>query len=403
MKPLDLAMQPTAASAPSRRLTFVLVGNVAIGLMAMTICLPAMLDWGAVFGAGRAAVQATYGTFLVTFAVGQLVTGPLSDRVGRRPVLLGGLVLFVVASLGLASAGSIEAIILGRAAQGAGACATIVVARALVQDLFEGADRTRVLAYTGIAMGVTGPMGAVTGGYIHVQFGWQATFLLTAALGAALMAATARVVRAKPRPLAAGRRLDGVFGGYLRLLRSPVFIAYVVSAAGCTATFYAYLGGAPMVLGDLGVATESVGWYLFFCSGAYTAGNWLTSRLARRLSDHSLIGLGNASALIGAVAVLAVAFSGNSVALAFVAPVLLMGLGHGLIQPAALKGATGVSAGDAGSAAAVSGALMQGGGAVAGYALGLLPVLDQTSMAVIMLITTLISAFAALPLIPRRR
>ncbi len=363
----------------------------------MTICLPAMPDWAETFDAGRAAVQATYGTFLITFALGQLVTGPLSDRAGRRPVLLGGLVLFVAASLGLAFAGSIEALIIGRAVQGAGACATIVVARALVQDLFEGADRTRVLAYTGIAMGVTAPLGAVIGGYLHVRFGWPATFLATAALGGALIAATMRAVRPSPR-LSGALHLGRALSGYGRLLHSPVFIAYVVTGAGCTATFYAFVGGAPAVLADAGVGAETVGWYLFFCSGAYIAGNWLTSRLARRLADRRLIGWGQVSALLGAAAVLAAAWAGDEGSVLFVAPVLLIGLGHGLIQPPALKGATGVSAKDAGAAAAVSGAVMQGGGALAGYALGLLPVLDPISLAQTMLVTTLISAVAALPL-----
>lgn len=390
------------AGAPPRLLTWVLIGNVSIGLLAMTACLSAMAGWGAEFGAGRAAVQATYGTFLITFALGQLVMGPISDRAGRRPVLLGGLALFVAASLGLAFAGSIETLILGRAVQGAGACATIVAARALVQDVFEGPERTRVLAFTGIAMGVTGPSGAVAGGYVQAAFGWPATFLLVAALGAVLLAATALAVPPSGRAPGARLSFDGIFSGYARLLRLPEFMAYVLLAAGCTAAFYAFVGGVPTVLVDLGVPAKDIGWFLFFCSGAFILGNWLTSRLARSLGDLRLMVLGNVATVAGGLAVLAVALGGNTAALVFVAPVLLMGLGHGLIQPPAIKGATSISAGDAGAGAAFSGAVMQGGGALAGYALGLVPVLDQTSMALTMLVPTLIAAVALLPLLWRR-
>lgn len=385
---------------PSRLLVPVLVANVGIGVGAMTLCLPAMLEWEVVFHASHAAIQATYGAYLTTFALGQLVCGPLSDAFGRRPVLLGGLLLFVLTSLGLAFAGSIEAVILGRALQGAGACATIVVARALVQDCFTGPERTRVLAYTGIAMGVTAPMGAVLGGILTVRFGWPSALLAAAALGAVLAVGSARAVP-RTRKRVASLGLGWVFAGYARLLRLPIFFAYALSAAGCTAAFYAFAGGAPKVLSALGVGADAVGWYLFFCSGAYMAGNWLTSRLARRLSDGRLAALGQMSALAGAAAMLAVALLADGAVLPFVAPAMLVGLGHGLIQPAALKGATGISAGDAGAAAALSGAAMQGSGALAGYALGLLPTLDRTGMAAVMLAATLVSAAATVPFLRR--
>lgn len=386
---------PAAAVAPGFATVLVLVGNVGLGILAMTISLPSMPAWETVFGASQSAVQATYGAYLASFALVQLLCGPLSDRLGRRPVLLAGLTVFIAASLLCAVAPGIEVLILGRALQGAGACAGAVVGRALVQDVCLGADRTRVLAYTGIAIGVAAPVGAVAGGHLFLLAGWQSAFLVAAALGVGLLVASLRLVPRQPRRQAASAL--STFSGYLRLVRSLGFLSYVITIAGCTATFYAYLGGAPAVLGPLGVGVETVGWYIFFCSGAFILGNFATSRLAWRTPDRRLFLTGQAVCLLGTGTMLALALAGNRSALLFAMPMLVVGFGHGLIQPPALRGATEVSAGDVGAAAAVGGAVQQAGGAAAGYALTLVSTLDQVSLAAIMVAAALASFAANLP------
>lgn len=388
-------MDRPADRQPGVSITSFVLANVALGLVAMTICLPAMPLWTSELNASAAAVQATYGTFIATFALAQLVCGPASDQFGRRSVLVLGLVVFVAASMVCAAATGIEVMLLGRAAQGAGAGVGFVVGRALIQDLYAGAARTRIIAYSGMALGLSAPAAALLGGWLESLFDWRAAFLCSAVIGGALLAFGANMLpRHRPSP---GRR-RAIFSGYATLFRSPNFLCYVMAAAGCTATFYTYLGGAPAVLHGLGTNASAVGWYVFFCSGAYIVGNFATSRLTA-LPDRWLLAGGQLCCLGGTIAILVAGLQGNEAALMFAAPMLLVGFGHGLIHPPVLRGAVEVSAQDVGAAAAVSGAVQQGSGAVAGLALAVLAPLDQTAVASVMVAATVLSAAAALPLI----
>ena len=148
-----------------------LLAQLAFGLIAMTICLPSMQEWGALFGATQAQVQITFSGFVVAYGVCQLVYGPLSDRYGRKGVLVIGLAVLAAGSLIAALAPSLDVLIAGRVLQGMGSAAGAVVGRAMVQDLFAGSQRTKVMAYVGMAMGLSPPFSAVIGGQLHVRFG----------------------------------------------------------------------------------------------------------------------------------------------------------------------------------------------------------------------------------------
>ncbi len=134
------------------------VAQIGFGLLAMTICLPSMQEWSAIFGSSQAAVQWSFSAYVLTYGALQLVYGPLSDRHGRRRVLMAGLLLAGIGSLLAALASDITALIAARALQGAGSAAGMVAGRASVQDLFAGPQRTRVMAYVGMAMGLIPPL-----------------------------------------------------------------------------------------------------------------------------------------------------------------------------------------------------------------------------------------------------
>jgi DHA1 family bicyclomycin/chloramphenicol resistance-like MFS transporter len=357
-----------------RLLLFNLLSPLAFGLLAMTICIPSMQDWGDQFGVAQGQVQLTFSSYVVSYGCLQLVFGPLSDRVGRKPVLLAGLAVAVLASFLAALAPSIGWLIAARVLQGAGAAAGMVVGRAMVQDEFLGPERTRVMAYVGMAMGLCPPIATVLGGQLHVLLGWQANFWLMGVLGLALLFTTWRGLPDRP-PRAAARSdwLAEMGRAYLRLWREPAF-RLMVALLGCTtATFYAFLAGAPVVLRSYGIGPDRIGFVIMCIPVAYIVGNFLTSRLAKRFGEAWLLRTGQALTLGGVLLLVVLALAGMRSVLAFTLPLLLLGLGHGFMVPPTLAATVNVVPALAGSAAAVAGVLQQTMGALGGYGVGLVP------------------------------
>jgi DHA1 family bicyclomycin/chloramphenicol resistance-like MFS transporter len=350
------------------------LAQIAFGLLAMTLCLPSMQEWGAIFDTQQTDVQLTFSGYVVAYGALQLVYGPLSDHHGRKPILMLGLVVAGLASVMAALATDIATLTAARVLQGAGSAASMVVSRSLVQDLFTGPQRTRVMAYIGMALGMCPPLATLMGGQIHVRYGWQANFVLLAVLAAVLLGAAwwglPRVAKPAPAP---GHWLRAMLSAYARLLREPRFLLYVTILAATTATFYAFLAGAPIVLKGYGIGPDGIGWFIMAVPISYILGNFMTSRLIQQAGESRVMAWGQALTLGGLVVMLALGLLGVQTALAVALPLLLLGFGHGLLNPPALAGTVGVLPALAGSAAAVAGLMQQLTGATGGYLVGLVP------------------------------
>jgi DHA1 family bicyclomycin/chloramphenicol resistance-like MFS transporter len=402
------AADQLSARAPARSgwLVANLVTQLAFGLLAMTICLPSMQEWPAQFGASQAAVQLTFSAYVATYGGMQLVYGALSDRIGRKPVLLAGLLLAFAGSVAAALSRDLAMLVLSRALQGAGCAAGMVIARAMVQDLFTGPDRTRVMALIGMSMGVCPPLATVVGGLVHVRLGWQGNFVIVAALSLLLLAAAWFGLPARA-PVEAAARASGPspLAGYLRLAREPSFWLHVGLLATLTAAFYSFLAGMPLVLAGYGVTPERLGWYIGCVPLAYIAGNYLTTRLARTHADRRIMAWGQALVIGGLVLALALGLAGLRSPLAVVLPLLLLGIGHGLLVPPTLTGTVGVVPVLAGSAAAVGGLAQQLVGAFGAFLIGLVPHHGHVNLVGLMLGWTLLGLACQLALrrLPRAR
>jgi DHA1 family bicyclomycin/chloramphenicol resistance-like MFS transporter len=350
------------------------LAQISFGLLAMTLCLPSMQEWGAIFDTPQADVQLTFSGYVVAYGVLQLVYGPLSDRHGRKPILMLGLVVAGLASVMAALATDIATLTAARVLQGAGSAASMVVSRSMVQDLFTGPQRTRVMAYIGMALGMCPPLATLIGGQIHVRYGWQTNFVLLAVLAVLLLvAAWLGLPRGAQTAPPTGHWLRAMLSAYARLLREPRFLLYVAILAATTATFYAFLAGAPIVLKGYGIGPDGIGWFIMAVPVSYILGNFMTSRLIAQAGESRVMAWGQALTLGGLVVMLALGLGGVQTALAVALPLLLLGLGHGLLNPPALAGTVGVVPALAGSAAAVAGLMQQLTGATGGYLVGLVP------------------------------
>lgn len=376
---------------PHRGRLALLLAQMAYGMLAMALCLPSMPSWVTTFGVSTAQVQLTFAAYVAAFGVMQLLYGPLSDRHGRRPVLLGGLVLAAVGSVLAALATGIEALTLARGLQGAGTAAGVVVGRALVQDLYQGNDRTRIMAWVGMAMGVTPPLATLLGGQLHDRLGWASNFWLSAALALGLLVAVwwglPRGSQAAAQPVhgATHAAATGLWRGYWQLARLPVYVWHVAMLGFIYATLYAFLSGAPVVLAQHGVGASQVGWFVLCMTASYIAGSFLTGRWIHRVSGRELMVRGQWLTLAGAVLMLGLALFEVPVHWSMTVPLLLVGLGHGLLVPPTLAGTVGQIPALAGSAAAVAGLMQQVMGAAGSYSVGAFDPVSVALLAALML------------------
>jgi DHA1 family bicyclomycin/chloramphenicol resistance-like MFS transporter len=322
-------------------------------------------------------------------------------------VLLIGLSLALLGSLACALSTNLWALSIGRTVQGAGSAAGLVIGRSMVQDLFQGAERTRVMAYIGMALGLCPPIASIIGGQIHVHFGWQGNFVLIAVLAAVLIRATWRGLPVLAQTSTHDVHwLDHMLSAYKRLVRERDFLLYVVILAMTTSTFYIFLAGAPIVLSAYGVGPEGVGWYIMCVPITYIAGNFMTSHLIHRVGEPRMMVWGQVAALSGLCLLLLLGVLGVNSPWAFTAPLMLLGLGHGFLNPPALAGTVGVIPALAGSAAAVAGLMQQLVGAVGGALVGWVSHQGSVNLGLLMLGFTVCGLMGQLALhrgIGRRR
>jgi DHA1 family bicyclomycin/chloramphenicol resistance-like MFS transporter len=318
-------------------MTAVLAMLTALGPLSTDFYLPSLPEIVRVMETDVAGAQATLSSFLFGFAAGQIVWGPLSDRLGRRPVLLAGLGLFALATLACALSPSIEALTAARALQALGASGPIVLGRAMVRDLYEGARAGRELARMGTIMGLVPAVAPVLGGVLQVAFGWRSTFLasLAFALGLAALIATAMpetLRQRSPQPLS----LPAIFRGYGTLLQNRAFRVYVALTALAYAGLFAFISGSSFVLTAVYGLTP-VQYGFSFASGVfgYIGGTVLAQRLVGRRGMDGVIALGVLLLAIGGLMMLGSVATGAGGAFGVVASWAVYACGVGLVMPQA--------------------------------------------------------------------
>lgn len=366
-------MNGPVAPWAARRLTLLVAALTALPALSIDMSLPALPDLAEGFGVAAAGAQLSIGLFLLGFAAGQLACGPLSDRFGRRPVLLTGLGLFAAAGLGCALAPSLPALLACRVLQGIGACAGTVLARAVIRDLFSGEAAAAKLSQAAAIMALAPIAAPALGALVLAAFGWRAIFLALGGGGLLLLLAVAAglgetVPSKDPRaldPRAFARNAAGFFGDR-RALGNALAAAFLYGG------MFAYIAASPFALMDaLGVGEAAFSGLFALTALGIMAGALAGPRLCRSAGRGRAVLGGLALGAAAGACLLALAAAGAAGLPAVVACVALYTFTRGMVVPLATAAAMEPMGHAAGLASGLLGAVQMAGAALAASGVGL--------------------------------
>lgn len=345
--------------APPHIGTLVLITGIAA--LNMNIVLPSLPGIAEYFQVSYSFAQLMISAYLGGTAVIQIIIGPLSDRYGRRPVILASLLVFLLATILCVFAPNYETLFVARMLQTV-VVSGIVLSRAVVRDMVSTDEAASMIGYITMGMALVPMVGPMIGGVLDEIYGWRSAFVLTFIWGLFVLVLTYFDMGETNRT--PSESFAAQFRAYPELIRSRRFWGYALSAAFVSGSFFAFLGGGPYVATTvLGLTPTQLGIYFGITGVGYIAGNYLSARFAIRVGINLMILIGSNVVVFGMVCSI-VAFSlGYSHPLVFFGFMLFVGLGNGITLPGANAGIVSVRPHLAGSASGLGGALMIGGGA----------------------------------------
>ncbi len=348
-------------------LTLVLALLTGLGPVTVDISIPSLPAIADAFATTGPAAQGTITGYIIGFAIAQIFHGPISDRVGRRPVILASLVAFVLASIACAFATSVAMLIAFRVVQAVAAAGPIILARAVVRDLYSGVRAARELSIMASIMGIAPILAPVLGGFLQARFGWSASFLATALLGVAgiLMVwfgLPETLQRRASDPLSVG----AIVKGFATIWRNRAYRAYAAVLACGYAGLLTYIAGSSFVI-EVHYGLAPIAFSFAFASGAlaYILGTVIGRALAPRLGLDATIGVGTACLAAGGLLVAAGVGLGPDSVFAFIAPIMVFTTGIGIVLPQTLAAALTPFPDRAGAASSLLGFIQMGAAAVA--------------------------------------
>ncbi|WP_051340883.1 multidrug effflux MFS transporter [Azospirillum halopraeferens] len=381
-----------------------LTALVAFGPLSTDLYLPSLPTLVRVFESDIATVQLTLSVFLVGFAVSMLVYGPLADRFGRRPVLIGGVAIFLAASAACTLATTIEQLIAARFVQALGACCGPVVARAIVRDVF-GRDRAAtVLAYMTMAMALAPAVGPVLGGALIEVFGWRSNFVVLTLIAVAVLAAVLMLlaetnVHRDPEALRPARLLRN----YLTLLGNRTYVGCVLTSAFSYSGIFAFISGSSFVLvNGLGLSPGEYGASFGAVVLGYMGGSYVAGRISGRLGTERMMRAGTLVSAAAGLTGFALAAAGIISVPAIIVPTALFLFGTGMTLPNSMAAAVGPYPTMAGLASALLGFVQMGVGAAVGILVGHLHDGTPVPMAAAIAVMALLAAATAFTFIRHR-
>ncbi len=396
---------PATRSAPavlSRGIILLLAAVSALGPVAMQILLPAVPVLKESFQVSTGVAQLTLSLSMLSIALATLAYGPLSDRYGRKPILLVGITINVIGSILCIFAPTIELLIAGRIVQAAGGAVGLVVARAIVRDIYGAREAAAVIATLVMVMVVLPMISPAVGGEMMVLFGWRSVFYLVAIASSIMLV---MLYLHLPETLQKPVPFTGVVNllrGFRSLFRSRVFCGYAVNVAFVSVVFFSFISAAPEIMVSVlhRPATE-YGYYFIMIPLGFMLGNFVARHFATTLGIHRLIDYGTRISIVGIVLALILQWLKIVHPLALFMPIAFAVFGNGITLPNAQAGAINEFPDMAGTASGLTGFMQMGLSAVAAQLVAILFNGTVFPMLLLMLLAATISLLAFRLFVPR--
>ncbi len=388
----------------SRSNIIVILGSLsAFGALSTDMYLPALPALTRDLATDQLGAQLTLAGFFIGFALGQAFFGPISDRFGRKRPLFVGLLLYVLSSVGCALAPSIDALTVLRFLQGIGACSGVVIARAIVRDLFPPQETPHIFASLMLVMGVAPILAPLAGGYLFALAGWQAIFWVLAAIGTAVLVASARQLPESHQPGPGDSlALGAVFARYAALLKERRYLGYALVTGISFAGMFAYIAGSPFVFINIyHISAHSFGWVFGLNALGLIAFSQLNRILHRYLDTFGLLRAALGVQAVAGLALLATSATGFGGMFGVMAPLFVYVSCVGLVAPNATALAMAPYAQNAGSASALLGTLQFTIASIAAVAVGSMHVASALPMGAVICACGILAVIALVLLIQR--
>lgn len=385
--------------SPPHISTLILLAGLSA--MVMNIFLPSLPGMTVYFDTDYSVMQLAVAGYLGASAVLQILIGPISDQIGRRPVLLWGIFLFLVCTLGCIYAPNATIFLIFRIAQ-AVIATCLVLSRAIVRDVVEDSEAASKIGFVTMGMSVVPMVAPALGGLLEETWDWRASFWLMFGAGSLALALVYFDLGETKRR--SGLTLGAQFKQYPELLMSPRFWGYSLASGFASGAFFAYLGGAPFVAsGYFALDPTEVGVYFGAPAIGYFAGNYVSGAYSQRIGVNNMVLWGSFVNAIGVGLSLLLFAAGTGSAFSFFAFMTFVGLGNGMVIPNATAGALSVRPHLAGTASGLASAIMIGGGAGLSALAGVLLEIWPTPYPLLLLmLATAVAALVAITLTIRR-